>query len=486
MQRKQFRMKALLIRGVTFVVLALSFVQASHAEILFPEKIFLTSKTECITRKYFVALRENKIWVKGTEEAPVEDRAWHLFGRDGQPTSTILSVAPRNFNLETVSCDGDNLVVLDGSGQIFYAKFYEPNAWTFRWGWKFLIGDYLYEPQNLVGMAMSHRGKDNEYYESRYGTRHPVSVGVTTLYALVDEGRSLIFADPWLSNGFGHRVSLPLRGRFMPIAIDASASTIFVIGVSGQMFTRLVDFDSVGDDPVLEYTYEPGKREDDGPIGLPGEEWREQHRRGIKGKITDRITILQNGKGNAARELRIEARNENGLFGYYSKPIYSEDDWVFVPTGAESFVGEIIVDNMVEPLAPKRDLSLNGKITEWGLSSPQNARLIGFNLEYDKAVINVQMGSLPIYIWLHTRRLSLNKDGKSGTLRAMIEIPEDLRTSDDFHKRRVAEQGFHNNHWVDAQVWFDENSVQIESEVYLLNDSLRVPWPSWLEMRFER
>jgi hypothetical protein len=105
------------------------------------------------------------------------------------------------------------------------------------------------------------------------------------------------------------------------------------------MYTRIADFDITGCDPMFfKYTHIPYTSELPGTNyfsnltewGLPAEGWRAQAPIPLSGKaaITRHITILQNGQGNGARELRVAGFNEEGECGYWAKAIFAET-WEF-------------------------------------------------------------------------------------------------------------------------------------------------------------
>jgi hypothetical protein len=107
------------------------------------------------------------------------------------------------------------------------------------------------------------------------------------------------------------------------------------------MYTRLADFDIVGCDPLwFKYTYVFYKSNIPGMSyfsnlnewGLPAEDWRPQPPVPLAGNaaITRHITILQNGRGNGARELRVAGLNESGETGYWTKAVF-DDVWSFKP-----------------------------------------------------------------------------------------------------------------------------------------------------------
>lgn len=67
----------------------------------------------------------------------------------------------------------------------------------------------------------------------------------------------------------------PDRGTFFSENISGSASTIFLIGARRDMYTRIYDFDTSGEDDLLEYSYlitaASGQAR-----ALPAEDWRLQ------------------------------------------------------------------------------------------------------------------------------------------------------------------------------------------------------------------
>ena len=185
--------------------------------------------------------------------------------------------------------------------------------------------------EKVIAWCISRRYWYNDYYEDIEGMHHPTEIGVTTLFTLRNAGSDIKFADPWVVPKFNHRVASPLRNRFLADNLSVAASTLFVIGKNGRMFTRLVDFDTEGHNPFLEYRWrEVGST---GPTSeeaykkrrrLPNEQWREQppvlpatmdlseyydsdviDYTILPHRVSTHITIVQTGQGNAARELRV-------------------------------------------------------------------------------------------------------------------------------------------------------------------------------------
>jgi hypothetical protein len=249
---------------------------------------------------------------------------WRILPPDGLPRNDERDLDGPPPVVRAISADGDNLVALGDDGLVYYMKLHD-GGWITNWGLP--VGDPLYRREPFRSLAISHRGPFAACYEDIDGNRFPISAGVTTLYALSADGRSIGYADPWLDGGFARRIALPRRDRLVAQALSASASTLFVIDAAGRAFTRLADFDTMGDNPVLGYTWERGEHCD---RTLPGEDWVEQPP--IPGKVTARITILQTGEGNARRELRVEGVDASGAGGYWRKAI-RDPAWSFVRTG---------------------------------------------------------------------------------------------------------------------------------------------------------
>lgn len=380
-----------------------------------PQKIDIKTPTESFTHEFEVALRDGVIWIK-----PLTTGRWlRLDIQRGTP--------PDGFT--QISADGDNLIAIDARGAVYYSKLSQLKKWQMMWGLPF--GERIFLPNHSRAVAISHRGGLAKQYEDIYGGVHPISGGVTTFYTLSENGRDIVYADPWLNRGFGWHIDGPERGQFVAVNLSASASTLFVVDSTGRMFTRLVDFDTIGDNWVLPYSYERDqfflwrwqKR------GLPGEDWTEQPRIPMGGRVTKKITIAQTGVGNASRELRIEGVDPTGRTGYYSKGIF-DPDWTFVPTDQPLLSTEFLEQARSPDRAPSRDRHYIG-IVRRGVAGPQplEVELLNFNLRSSPATLRIWVnGAEYVDLQLHTRRLSMSKGGKKATLVGAIKIPEQHRT----------------------------------------------------------
>jgi hypothetical protein len=187
-------------------------------------------------------------------------------------------------------------------------------------------------------------GRRNEYAlysQDRDGNQHHFgNMGTSSIYVLEGNGSEIRFTDSGLPADMSHRICGPRRGTFVSESISASASTMFVIGSGGEMYTKMEDYDLNGGTAMFfDYTYRHERRPRERGTdvwtnwtrwSLPLEDWRRHADIPLSGRarLTRRITILQNGRGNAARELRVAGLDAEGMEGYYRKPIFG-DRWEF-------------------------------------------------------------------------------------------------------------------------------------------------------------
>jgi hypothetical protein len=221
---------------------------------------------------------------------------------------------------------------------------------------------------------------------------------------------------------------------------------MFVINEAGEMYTRLVDFDSIGCDPMFfKYTYIPYESELPGTSyfsnlnewGLPSEDWRSQPRIQLTGKaaVTRHITILQNGQGNAARELRVAGFDEEGRTGYWSKQIFGAS-WEFKPVPlyfTEDAILKMAEENAQGERGKSPDKSYAGyywidneKEADWEYQIPN------FNiLEGDCDFLISRQGEIctlklhPLEMWTYIRRDYLpGRTGSPKMFLVTLEIPD--------------------------------------------------------------
>jgi hypothetical protein len=315
----------------------------------YPDTIAVKSLTQTFCKGYSFMLRNGKIWVKADG-----DSQWELLLKTGLPFSVKSRTIPNSGwfsspeEIVEIAADGDCLFAFDGDGRMY--NMYTQNSTIekpFRWVGVFGWPDKVPLTQNVLvrnkrGWSMGVRRKDILWYEDRFGNQHHYgTMGLETLYFLTADGREIRFTDSGLPVDFSHSVTGPERGSFIARNISVSGDTLFLIADDGTMYTRLIDFDTMGCDPMFfKYTYTAEKQPYSGtdyrsnftPWGLPAEDWKKQPDVPLSGnaRITRFISIAQNGRGNAARELRIAGTDAGGRNGYYSKQL-NDPEWVFTP-----------------------------------------------------------------------------------------------------------------------------------------------------------
>lgn len=306
----------------------------------FPDEIVIKTMTQTFGFEYEFCLDDGKIWYKKRGTSKNE---WQLYLQTGLPFSKN-----KKFNnverIVEIAADADCLYAFSSDGKLYrsYLKkitSYPPFEWVDYFGWPKKIQLYQNSSvKNKKGWAVGSSRLDVEYYTDINGNEHNYGpLGVESITFLCEDGKHIRYSDPACPSDFSHSFKMPQDENFTAENISESASTIFLIGNDGTLYTRLVDYNTVGSDPMLyEYTYEniktkyngKNKKSNTTKWGLPNEDWTKQPRLPKDARITKYITIIQNGKGNDARELRVAARNSKGKTGYFYKAI-KDSEWKF-------------------------------------------------------------------------------------------------------------------------------------------------------------
>ncbi|GHV90391.1 hypothetical protein AGMMS50268_08940 [Spirochaetia bacterium] len=445
----------------------------------FPAAVYIKTKTQTFNTYHYYILKDGLIYYKLIDPVngpfPIvfgrkikEPKEWALFdeialGRSAKPHAEAglphVAHNPR-FNqpkkIVEISADADELAALSDEGGFYRFCFDENiarrnNMWHDRQGWP--KGEQLFLDSRTaknISWALGKRNNQVLYYEDAFGNQHHNgTMEIATTYMLLEDGQEICYADTGLPADFSRNYIGPERGAFKAVSLSASASTMFVINEAGEMYTRLADFDIIGCDPMFfKYTYAPYKSDLPGTNyfsnlnewALPAEDWRAQPRIPLAGcaALTPYITVLQNGQGNGARELRVAGFNEQGRTGYWTKAIFA-DSWQFkaVPLNLPQ-------DSVLQATQAERgergqslDVSLrgffwneNGKEADWEYEIPNFNILEGScDLRITK---NGETGILkfhPVELWTHFRRDYL--PGRGSTEEAApklffvtLEIPE--------------------------------------------------------------
>ncbi|MDR2551562.1 MAG: hypothetical protein LBD31_00115 [Treponema sp.] len=312
----------------------------------FPEAVYIKTRTQTFNTYHYYILNGGLIWYKSVNPGQ-EPKHWTLFAKTGLPHNNRRSPANKTRAVVEIAADADELVALSAEGA-FYRYCFDPTiahrsgVWLDKQGWP--AEEQLYLDKRTAdnrAWAIGKRNMQVLYYEDTFGNQHHNGVQeIVTTYVLLEDGQEIAYTDPGLPSDFSRNYLGPERGTFKALSLSASASTMFVINEAGLLYTRMADFDITGGDPMFfKYTYIPYKSPLAGTAylsnltewALPPEDWRKQPSIPLEGNaaITRRITVLQNGQGNAARELRVAGRNENGEIGYWTKAIF-DDVWSFI------------------------------------------------------------------------------------------------------------------------------------------------------------
>jgi hypothetical protein len=420
----------------------------------FPEAVHIKTRTQTFNAYHYYILHEGLIWHKSIN--PGEEPAnWTLFDQTGLPHNPWKPGFNSPEAIAEIAADADELVALSEEGGFYRYCFdrtiaHKSRAWLDRQGWP--REEQLFLDRRTAGNLSWALGKRNYhvlYYEDPFGNQHHNgSMEIATTYVLLEDGQEICYADPGLPTDFSRNYIGPERGAFKAVALSASASTMFVINEAGEMYTRLADFDTTGCDPMLfKYTYIPYQAELPGTDyfsnlnewGLPAEDWRPQARVPLSGKaaITRHITILQNGRGNGARELRVAGRNEAGETGYWTKAIF-DDTWEFkaVPLyfskeavlKAASAEGNPCSERGRSPDKHYRGYSWNKgeKETDWEYAIPNFNILEGdceFRISWRGEECALKLH--PVEMWTYLKRDYLpGRTGSPKVFMVTLEIPE--------------------------------------------------------------
>lgn len=417
----------------------------------FPEAITIKTRAQTFNSFHYYLVHDGLIWYKGVTRATGPSR-WTLFMKTGLPKNNKQDefYAPRK--IVEISADADELVALSDEGW-FYRIVFKKETLRSDTAWEDVHGWPTATPLKLNGSISTNRGwavgKRSEavrYYEDIFGNQHHYgTAGIMTNYVLLADGQEIRFADPGLPSDFSRTLIGPERGTFIAENLAVSASTIFLIGAAGEMYTRLADFDTIGSNPMFfKYTYKPFVSKVPGtkyksilePWALPSEDWRAQPKIPLRNRaaITRRISIVQNGMGNAARELRVAGRDAEGETGYWSKPIFG-DTWSFVRAplslSATDFLHPEAFSERKGPRGPNADRSYSGSLWKNDQAVPDiTFEVPDFNILEGSCRLIIRRGEERVSIilhpqeaWTYIKRVSPGRDGTPKLYLATIEIP---------------------------------------------------------------
>lgn len=304
----------------------------------FPDTIYIKTQTQTFSFDYEYLIFNGRVYYKqkGTTKSD-----WAPLLGTGLPFSK-KNKFPAVKKVVEIAADADVLYAFSDEGILYrcYTKkitSYTPFEWVDYFGWPVKMPLYQNEVvKNKKAWAVGSSRLDVEYYEDIWGNQHNYGpLGVESIPFLCEDGQTIHYSDPACPSDLSHSYRTP-DGVVLE-NFSESASTYFAISKDGTMYTRLVDYNTVGSDPMLyDYSYEevhsdlPGwnKKSNTTVWALPNEPWKIEPALPTGARATTFVTIIQTGKGNSARELRIAAVSADGKTGFYYKNI-NDQLWQF-------------------------------------------------------------------------------------------------------------------------------------------------------------
>ena len=398
-----------------------------------PHKIYIKTATQTFNKDYQFTLADGRIFYKSRTGAkgPAE---WEPL-ETGLPYSKIGKFkTPKR--VIALAGDVDSILAMDEDGKV-YEYYFERTTIRRHITWYHVMGFPTKGQLALNRTTGSSRAwtagtrrSEVLWYEDIFGNQHHYgSMGIETYYMMNEAGDTIRFTDSGLPADLSRSMPLPERGAFIARNISASASTLFVINDAGEMYTRLIDFDTMGGDPMFfRYTYKNEKQPYKGSDyitnfnewGLPNEEWAKQPGIPLSGqaRITRHITIFQTGRGNDARELRVGGLSPEGKTGFYYKNL-KDTEWQFAEMPMK-FAEESFLDTTIDPATlrrPKQEIAYSGSIklpegSEIALSIPDFMMSDGdCTLKFTLGSETADIKMYPVEIWSYMYRLDPGLDG---------------------------------------------------------------------------
>lgn len=399
----------------------------------FPDTVYIKTATQTFNKDYQFCLSDGKIYYKGRrpDKGPAD---WELL-ETGLPYSKIARFkTPKR--VIALAGDVDSILAMDEEGKV-YEYYFERTTIRRHITWYHIMG-FPTKGQlalnrttgNTRAWTAGTRRSEVLWYEDPFGNQHHYgSMGIETYYILNDAGDTIRFTDSGLPADLSRSMLLPERGAFIARNISASGSTVFVINDAGEMYTRLVDFDTMGGDPMFFlYTYKNEKQPYKGSQyisnftewGLPGEDWAKQPEIPLSGKarITRHITILQTRQGNDAREMRVAGLSPEGRSGFYYKNL-KDTEWQFKEMEMH-FADESYLDTSLDRASlrrPVQEIAYRGSVTlpeggELGLGIPDFVMSEGdCTLQFTLGGETASVKMYPCEIWSYMYRLDPGLDG---------------------------------------------------------------------------
>ncbi|WP_245540198.1 hypothetical protein [Sediminispirochaeta bajacaliforniensis] len=418
-----------------------------------PETIYIKTRTQTFNTNYNFILVDGRIYYKSKDEE-TKPTNWALLTKTGLPHRRFSLNFHHASRIVEISADADELMALSDEGVFYRIKLgYSLRQRKERWydvqGWPYQ-SQLKINPLVVGNRAWSIGIRNDQvlWYEDIYHNQHHYgTMGINTIYVLGKEGQEIRFADTGLPSDFSHNLLGPERGSFIAESISASASTMFLINAAGEMYTRLADFDTIGSDPMFyKYTYEKQDfgiagsdyRSNFTPWALPSEPWQRQPPINLSegARLSRRITILQTGRGNEARELRVAGSNAAGENGYYYKML-TDQTWSFRKAplflSEEDFLDDQLVRKGSAPRGIRQEHAFEGRL--WTNNLPDSEYTFSipdFSIQEGSCHLIILRGEEsftlvlhPVEMWTYLKRYNPGRDGTAKLFFITTEVSTD-------------------------------------------------------------
>lgn len=415
-----------------------------------PDVVHFRGRTETYNDATYYAARGGKIYTKPIHQA---GGAWRelllpecLDGKVTEISADDAVIIAANANREIYTWDSGW-----GTG---------PGAWTRRWGPFFWTDMGAHIPSDVSDWDTSILNSNTDEYFLDGAGRRQKPWGILTLYALRGDGRRITYLDPWLPSDESREVCGPERGTVLMAGLAGSGSTVMVITETGDVYTRLYEFDvSGGNTVLLQYAW----RDQDGAakprIQLPAPDWI--HHGPIPGATTNRISIRKVSPGTEHRIMRVEGTDAQGATGYWEKDT-AKDAWNFVATG-EPLRGDALPTDGPHTAASE-DASYEGVVDGFA------ARLTGFNPYCSPTTLRIDFASGPLDLVLHStdglrqERRARGLDLSPRYYRSAVEVPRavwESRDSLDPEVRAFLDRYFGDDRFIEGPLYATAASVHV-------------------------
>ncbi len=425
---------------------------------LLPRDVHFRGRQESFDGRYYYAVREGRIWIKANRDTTGTDEAWRQLRiprcLDGQ--------------VSEISADGSVLIALNAQRQIYTVDYANgaigSGGWTRRWGPFFWtdLGGHIFD--DVRDWATTHFTGTDEYFVDGGGYRQ-APAGILNVFLLRGDGLRITYIDPWLPMDESREVCGPERGTAVIAGLSGSGSTAMIVTATGEIYTRLYEFDVSGGNAVLlDYSWQDQSGIESPKIQLPAPDWIRQPQ--IPGRITDRISLRKLPPGSEHRLMRVEGQDGSGRNGYWERDI-AGGDWRFV------FTGEALQGRSLPLPGPHHGLPEDFSYT--GRIAGHDAQLLDFNPYCSPATLRVDLDGQPLDLELHStdglrqERRARGLDIYPRYYRAAVKVPAALWQQRA--NQPAAVQEFLSQH-------FGERAV-LETELYATKGRIDIAQACW-------